>query len=202
MTRSRYSGGMPDRYHHGDLRAQVLEAAATVVADDGPDAVSLRELARRAGVSHAAPAYHFGDRRGLFTALAAAGFDLLADALRESVDAGDFARTAVAYVGFARSHPGHFAVMFHPSLLDEGDAALLAAQERATTLLHEGLDTVPDARILVDRVDARHAAWALVHGLSTLLLSGALRGADAERLTLAAARQLFGEPDRDPGMGR
>jgi AcrR family transcriptional regulator len=67
-------------YHHGDLRAAMLTEAARLVAERGVDRVSLRELAREAGVSHAAPAHHFTDRRGLFTALAAQGFELLAAA--------------------------------------------------------------------------------------------------------------------------
>ena len=61
-------------YHHGDLKAVILEQAATLVAERGADGISLRELARAAGVSHAAPAHHFTDRRGLFTALATEGF--------------------------------------------------------------------------------------------------------------------------------
>ena len=86
-------------YHHGDLRAVILTEAARLVAERGPDGVSLRELARSAGVSHAAPAHHFTDRRGLFTALATQGFLLLAEAL---IDArGDFADAALAYVRFA-----------------------------------------------------------------------------------------------------
>ena len=70
-----------DTYHHGDLKAVILAEAATLVAERGADGISLRELARAAGVSHAAPAHHFTDRRGLFTALAAEGWRLLADAL-------------------------------------------------------------------------------------------------------------------------
>lgn len=184
---------MSDRYHHGSLRAQALRAAAEIVADEGPEALSLRDLARRAGVSHAAPAHHFGDRRGLFTALAAEGFALLGEALRPSVDSGDFARTAVAYVDFATAHPGHFAVMFRPSLLDAGDAALHESRERVAGLLQAGFDSVPDDRIRIGREDARRASWALVHGLAELILSGALPGADRQRLTLAAARQLLGD---------
>lgn len=186
---------MTDRYHHGNLRAQVLGTAADIVAADGADALSMRDLARRAGVSHAAPAHHFGDRRGLFTALATEGFLTLAYALHPSVQAGDFAQTAVAYVRFATTHPGHFSVMFRTSLLDVDDAALREAQERAGALLQHGLGTVPDERILVDRADAGRTAWAVVHGIAGLTLSGALPGVDAEALALASARQLFGAAD-------
>src|ERR1700754_537398 len=73
-----------ESYHHGDLKAVILASAATLVAERGADGVSLRELARAADVSHAAPAHHFTDRRGLFTALATEGFRLLASALTEA----------------------------------------------------------------------------------------------------------------------
>src|ERR1700739_1489850 len=97
-------------YHHGDLRAVILSEAARLVAERGPDGVSLRELARSAGVSHAAPAHHFTDRRGVFTALAGQGFGLRAGALTEP--RGHFADAALAYVRFAIDHPGHYWVMF------------------------------------------------------------------------------------------
>src|SRR5690606_20032828 len=95
------------------------------------DGLSLRDLARRSGVSHAAPAHHFGDRRGLFTALAAQGFELLAQALAPSVSGHRFDRTAVAYVRFAVDNPGHFAVMFRSDLLDQTDQALSRARDAA-----------------------------------------------------------------------
>src|SRR5258708_2170231 len=103
-------------YHHGDLHAAILSEAARLVAERGADRVSLRELARGAGVSHAAPAHHFVDRRGLFTALAAQGFALLTEALTNA--RGHFADAALAYVRFALEHPGHYQVMFNKSLLD------------------------------------------------------------------------------------
>jgi AcrR family transcriptional regulator len=73
-------------YHHGDLRRAVLDAAVAAIAESGPAALSLRDLARRAEVSHAAPAHHFGDKAGVLTALAAEGYALLADALLETHD--------------------------------------------------------------------------------------------------------------------
>ncbi len=106
-------------YHHGDLRRVLLSTAAEAIAESGPAALSLRELARRAGVSHAAPAHHFGDKAGLLTALATQGFDLLADALRQAGD--DLLDTGVAYVGFAVRHRAHFDVMFRPELYRADD---------------------------------------------------------------------------------
>src|ERR1700727_3404070 len=111
-------------YHHGDLRVVILTEAARLVAERGAERISLRELARDAGVSHAAPAHHFTDRRGLFTALATQGFRLLAEALIGA--RGHFADAAVAYVRFAIEHPGHYQVMFNKSLLDVSDTELAA----------------------------------------------------------------------------
>jgi AcrR family transcriptional regulator len=106
-------------YRHGDLKTTILAETARLVAERGADGVSLRHLAREAGVSHAAPAHHFTDRRGLFTALAAEGFGLLAEALEAARP--DFIDAALAYVRFAIEHPGHYAVMFDRSLVDTSD---------------------------------------------------------------------------------
>src|SRR6476619_3795665 len=125
-----YDGRMNrDTYHHGDLKAVILAKVATLVAERGADGISLRELAREAGVSHAAPAHHFTDRRGLFTALAAQGWRLLAEALAAARP--DFIDAALAYVRFALYHPGHYAVMFDRSLVNADDPELVDAQNAA-----------------------------------------------------------------------
>src|ERR1700742_3156024 len=129
-------------YHHGDLRAAILSAAAELVAQRGADGVSLRELAREAGVSHAAPAHHFTARRGLFTALAAQGFELLATALAEARPR--FLDAASAYVRFAIEHPGHYRVMFDKSLLGPSNAEVAAAQAAAGDELARGGASLPD----------------------------------------------------------
>src|SRR5918998_1032836 len=95
-------------YHHGQLRQVILAAAVDALAESGPARLSLRELARRAGVSHAAPAHHFGDKAGLLTAVAAEGYTLLAEALTAAQQlAGDFLDVGVAYVRFAVEHRAH-----------------------------------------------------------------------------------------------
>ncbi|MFE0736131.1 TetR/AcrR family transcriptional regulator [Streptomyces sp. NPDC058855] len=159
-------------YHHGGLRQAVLDAALDVIAADGPGALSLRDLARRAGVSHAAPAHHFKDRTGLLTAIAAQGYDLLARAL---ADAAGLRERGVRYVRFAAGHPAHFQVMFRPELLRADDPALLAAKDRASAELRAGVaeltedgDTLPDG---IDTRTAGIAAWSLAHGFATLLLT-------------------------------
>ena len=96
-------------YHHGDLRPALLRAAVEVIGQSGPAAMSLREVARRAGVSHAAAAYHFGDKAGLLTAVAAQGYRMLTEELRRARDSRrGFLEVGVAYVRFAVSHRAHF----------------------------------------------------------------------------------------------
>jgi AcrR family transcriptional regulator len=165
-------------YHHGDLRAVILAEAARLVAERGADQVSLRELARDAGVSHAAPAHHFTDRRGLFTALATQGFGLLADALVGARPR--FADAALAYVRFAIEHPGHYQVMFNSSLVDSSDPALAAARAASGAELARGVATLKDPNANADPAGAQLAAWSLVHGFSMLWLNDAVNAAVKE----------------------
>jgi AcrR family transcriptional regulator len=140
-------GMAKESYHHGDLRRTLLDTAATAIAEDGPAALSLRELARRAGVSHAAPTHHFGDKKGLLTALAAEGFDQLAAALRETRAAtGSFLELGVTYVRFAVTHRAHFEVMWRPDLYRADDPVLVAARDRSSDALYSGVAELPDDR--------------------------------------------------------
>ncbi|MFI8189865.1 TetR/AcrR family transcriptional regulator [Streptomyces sp. NPDC085946] len=174
MSSSKASGNDPGTppaarrpYHHGDLRRAVLAAALDVIAADGPGALSLRDLARRAGVSHAAPAHHFKDRTGLLTAIAAEGFGLLATALGQ---AADLKEAGVRYVRFAREHPAHFQVMFTPGLLRADDLELTTARALASQALRDAVATVPTGSRGTDARLAGVAAWSLAHGFATLLL--------------------------------
>src|SRR3974377_2347881 len=109
-------------YHHGDLRAALLEAAAEEIGAVGVAQLSLRARARRAGVSHAAPAHHFGDKTGLLTALAAEGFRILHRHTSPTLGRPDaLVRAGEQYVAFALAHPAHFSVMFDPHLLRMSD---------------------------------------------------------------------------------
>ena len=190
---------MLDKYHHGDLRAAVLAAAAEVISREGVDQLSLRSLAAELGVSHTAPRHHFGSREGLFTALATEGYALLADALEGAAANGDFAAVGVAYVLFAVNHPGHFAVMHRPDLVDGSNTDLKHAQGRTATQLNAGARAQSGGSAEGTAV-ASSAAWSLVHGLATLQLSGALQaadllqqaGGDLPSIASRAVRQLFG----------
>ncbi|WP_067461980.1 TetR/AcrR family transcriptional regulator [Nocardia amamiensis] len=161
-----------DSYHHGDLRAALLAAAAERIAADGVDALSLRNLARHAGVSHAAPAHHFGDRAGLLTALATEGFELLAERLEQAAE--DLREVAVAYIRFALEYPGHFDVMYRHSLLHADDPKLQAARERSGTALRSGVSAIQPEHSRKHQQAMQLAAWSLVHGFASLWREGAL----------------------------
>jgi AcrR family transcriptional regulator len=182
-------------YHHGDLPRVLLEAAVQAILEAGPAALSLRDLARRAGVSHAAPAHHFGDKAGLLTAVAADGFWRLAATLREAYQAtGSFLEVGAAYVGFAVTHRAHFEVMFRPELYRTDDPDLVRAREAARSLLYPPAADLSNSPGGVDDVRAGVAAWSLVHGLATLWLNGNLPpqlGDDPEQITREVARYLF-----------
>lgn len=140
-------------YHHGDLRAALLKAAARTLEKDGPDAISLRDLARSAEVSHNAPYRHFIDRRALLDALAEEGFALLARELLGK----PWREQAVAYVRFALANPERFRLMFTRPV----PAAL--------------------RRVVEDDAVAQ-SIWAMVHGLTHLILAGHFAGEEPEAL--------------------
>ncbi|WP_051367922.1 TetR/AcrR family transcriptional regulator [Hamadaea tsunoensis] len=168
-------------YHHGNLRREILEAALAATEESGPANWSLRELSRRAGVSHTAPVHHFGDKTGLLTAIAAEGFALFADELEAVVD--DFFEVGVAYIRFAVSHRAYFEVMFRPELYRTEDPEVVAARERARQILlagSRGLAPTPQQQRAVTL-----AAWSTAHGFASLWLSGALtESADGDAETV------------------
>jgi AcrR family transcriptional regulator len=185
-------------YHHGDLPAALLAAVDSAVADGGVSGVSLRDVARRAGVSHSAPAHHFGSKAGLLTAFATAGYQLLAESVISEIAAsgtGDGAAELGAigrgYVRFAVGHPAHFEVMFRLDALDPGNAEFAAASETAYGLLTATIERCRAAGHLHGRSPELVAvsAWSLVHGLAALWISGRLpeRIAEQDPQRLAAA---------------
>lgn len=182
-------------YHHGDLRRTLLAAALDAIEESGPAAISLRDLARRSGVSHAAPAHHFGDKAGLLTVVAAQGYDLLATALdRAREETGSLLEIGVAYVRFALDRRAYFEVMFRPDLYNREDREVAAARERAAAALRAGLDTLPQRPAGEQGRLAGLAAWSIVHGFATLWLGGVLPpdlGADPEAAARAVIRRLF-----------
>lgn len=170
------------RYHHGDLREALVATALRIVAEEGVGALTLRDLARRLGVSHAAPAHHFPDRAALLVALAGEGFVRLRAALAKAAAFAGRERGARlvavgrAYVAFALDDPGAFRVMWGPHLTEipRPPAAVAGAAEGGYRVLEEA---VVD---LVGAGDPRvgplaFAAWSLLHGACTLFLDGLLQ---------------------------
>lgn len=185
-------------YHHGDLPNALKAATAELITEVGPTAFSLREVARRAGVSHAAPAHHFGDKHGLLRALGLEGFVLLAEALgdpaiRALEDPVDrLAAQGRAYVSVARRHPAHFAVMFRPDLGPEEDevaeAGAAAFGELVTTIEEIRDRFAPD----LDVMDAAMMCWTMVQGL--VELGDALVDEVSETLSeVAGGKRVAGE---------
>ena len=157
------------------LRRQVLDAAVAIAATSGPDAISMREVARLAGVSHQAPYHHFGDRAGIFAAISEEGFRFLAESIEASTALGT-AAMCEAYVHFALAHKGHFRVMMRTDLcsLEDYPSALIQADRAFNALRNEVVVILgQDAH---DDVANAHTAymWSVAHGLATLLLDGPL----------------------------
>lgn len=161
------------RYHHGDLRRALLEVARGLLQEVGPDAVSLREVARRAGVSSRAPYRHFEGRDALMAALATEGFDELRAVLVAAAEAGAPDRRlrdqAIAYVGFALGRPALYRLMFS-TRIEEADPALARSKAATKALLSARVEA--DAAAGADVAARARGCWALVHGMAVLLQDG------------------------------
>lgn len=188
-------------YHHGDLRAALIKAALGIVEEQGVAGLTLRGVARQAGVSHAAPAHHFGDLRGLLAAVAAEGYRNLHTAMLESLaakpDAGPMERleaVGVAYAMWAVRTPGCFRVMFHPLLADRStDAELEDAAHATYRVLVGAIVACQEAGAVRagDPTEIALTAWSTVHGLATLAVDGQLRGWEPERLAPIVANNVL-----------
>lgn len=164
-------------YHHGDLPSALLRAVGELVDEEGVAGVSLRAVARRAGVSHAAPAHHFGDRGGLLAAFAAQGFaaftavmvQVHAD-LPEGASVEDaFRAMGEAYFGFALAHPAWYRVMFRPELVDCEDPDLVREGGCAFASLLATARAGLDADATDDDVlQVAMIGWSTVHGFVSL----------------------------------
>ena len=171
---------MRDAYHHGALREALIDAAESVLAERGLEGFSLREVARRSGVSPAAPAHHFGDAEGLLRAVATLAFDGLTAALEAGNARGGSDPVArlreqgVGYVGFALRYPGRFGLMFRTGL--QKDEALERSAHAAFMALEHGvrdLFGVPPAQLLTtEQQTALLSIWSVVHGFAHLASAG------------------------------
>jgi AcrR family transcriptional regulator len=166
----------------GDLRQALLDAAVATLDEVGADRLSLREVARRAGVSHAAPAHHFTDKAGLLTAIATEGFGILVTYLDSAQPGGtgqpvdQLAVLGRAYAQFAEENPGRFEVMFRPGLLRADDPAFQRAGDAAFQVLRDHIAACQDRgwREHTPTDGLAAAAWALAHGIAVLRTQGSL----------------------------
>jgi AcrR family transcriptional regulator len=185
-------------YHHGDLRAECVRAAVELLEESGETALSLRAVARRAGVSPAAPYRHYADREALVSAVAAVGYRELAGRLAAADPSPStpeqLASVAVAYVQFALDRPALFRMMFGEPCDRDNDERVAATA--AVSLYVRGIveRAFPDT----DAEAMATAIWALVHGLAFLHLDGKLEAptpsAVADRVTAAIQALLATDP--------
>jgi AcrR family transcriptional regulator len=192
-------------YHHGDLRAACLRAAVELLEENGSAGLSLRAVARRAGVSPTAPYRHYADRDALVAAVAAEGYRGLATALAAAHPSPstpeDLAAVAVAYVRFALDHPAMFRAMFAEPCdpgSEERAAATAVITEYVTALVRDAFPAAGDPAALAT------AVWALVHGLAFLHLDGKLDSATPEVVAdhvHAAVRSLLSVSTASQGTG-
>jgi AcrR family transcriptional regulator len=176
--------GKGGKYHHGDLRRALLDAGLALIKEHGPLGVTLREAARRAGVTHAAPYRHFTDKEALLAALAEEGFTRLRAELEEAITGTDgLARTeaiGVGYVHFARKNPQQFRVMFGSEVGDKRNYPSLAEADQsvfdlAVQAIRAGQDT--------GEIPAGNPAsmglvwWSMLHGVASLVVDGQMERA-------------------------
>ncbi len=196
--RARAAKAPPRPYHHGNLRAGLLEAAESVLAERGAHGITLRDVARAAGVSHAAPYHHFGSLDELLAAVAEGGFIVLGDAMAKAVSVADtrerLLRVAQAYVDCALANPERFRLMFGPLLARKANfPSLQAAAQRAFGFVlaaAQAHDPRQGAKLAL-------AGWSLSHGLSHLLIDGAFEGLPMKKpkpgtLARELAERVFG----------
>ncbi len=182
-------------YHHGDLRAALIKAARDILEKEGGfEVLSLRAVARKAGVSQAAPYHHFADRQALFDAVAAEGFESLRAAMatrvaRETEPLTRLHASGLGYIAFATGNPALFRLMFTAAELSS-DAALRAAQEGAYRILADVVAGATPAG--ASRSIICLGLWARVHGLAKLILEARIDPGDYGAVNAEAlAASLF-----------
>jgi AcrR family transcriptional regulator len=170
-------------YHHGDLKNALIAAGLRVLTEQGVPALNLREVARVAGVSHAAPYRHFPDKQALITAIAIEGFEMLAAALpaADSAPHGStidrLAAAGVAYLCFAIDNPAHIRIMFGGDGMRRDDPALYAISKFGLEYLvtHIQIAQATGEIGQADALDTAKSLWAAMHGFALLVIEGQFR---------------------------
>ncbi len=162
-------------HHHGNLRAALIKAGIELIEEGGPEALSIRKVAARAGVSHAAPAHHFPNLTALRTAIATEGHGIFAAtmeaALAEAPDGPKEALVAIGlgYLRFARAHPGLFHIMFGGMELNQTDPDFLAAGAQSYGVLARVC--APVAHGPAGPTGTEMLIWSLAHGFASLMVN-------------------------------
>lgn len=172
------------RYHHGDLRRALVDAALELVKEQGPSGITLREAARRAGVTHAAPYRHFADKEALLAAVAEEGFLRLRAAIEKAITTGDHRdrveALGVSYVRFARENPSQFRVMFGSEVGDKRRySGLIQADQAVFDLLSSAIRLAQQSGEIGAGDPARMGmvAWSMLHGVAALAVDGQMERA-------------------------
>jgi AcrR family transcriptional regulator len=185
-------------YHHGELQEALIAASEAILAEQGADGFTLREAARRAGVSPAAPSHHFGNAQGLLTEVAIRGYDALAEALRAAASGKAGPREklraqGLAYVDFALRHPGRFQMMFANKRLVADNARLKQASRAAGHAFETVVADLVDGPAKEAKTAAA-AAWSTVHGFAKLALEekfGSLKNENGRREIMMMLDQVL-----------
>jgi len=180
----------PKSHEHPDVKRAVLDAAIEIIAVDGPDALSMREVARRADISHQAPYHHFTDRAGILAVISEEGFRAFAAEFRTTLSSSSSPLTDClrTYVRFAMEHKGHFRVMFRSDIcgVETHEPTRAAADEAFLALLDFAALVNPAAAQGPDAIALPALLWSQAHGLATLLIDGPLRNKLPPELTVDA----------------
>lgn len=176
-------------YHHGDLRQSLIDAVIALINEEGISDLSLRQVARRVGVSHNAPYRHFVDKEALLAAVAEQGFQSLQSAMETAKQAIPLEASqcleaiGIAYVNFALAHPVHYRLMFgdYRSDLSQYSTLAAAAQQSFMVLVNTIIEGQRTGIFrAADPVEMARVAWSLVHGQSMLLLNNQLQIKDED----------------------
>ncbi len=180
-----------NQYHHGNLRAALIDTTAGIIASEGVEAVSMRTLAEKTGVSRTAPYRHFEDKSALLAAVAEQGFEELHSALKESAESRmgslkRFEKMALAYLDFALKNPAYYRLMFGKELASESPPEALMSS--AMTTLEAAVSVIAACQKdghfrKADTVALANTAWSTLHGMSSLLLDGQIRTESRKKIT-------------------